>query len=103
MNLDAANVPAGKFVMIASTVEDVDNAKLFVKTSGGSFDLIADLSGATGVIGPTGNTGAQGPTGAQGKQGPTGAKGDTGNTGPQGPTGSQGKQGPTGAKGDTGA
>lgn len=110
MIADYANVPIGKFVVIASSVEDVDNAKLFVRSNSEDyFSYITDLSGATGLTGPTGADGNVGPTGAlgptgkvgpTGPQGPTGLTGGTGPTGPQGPTG---KVGPTGAIGPTGS
>jgi hypothetical protein len=114
MNSDAANVPVGKFVMIASNTQDVDNSKLYVKNSSGSFTFLTDMSGAQGVMGPTGptgptggtgSTGATGPTGntgPTGPTGPTGAKGDKGGTGNLGPTGPTGPTGPKGDKGDTG-
>ena len=90
MNADAANVATGKFVMIASTVEDPDNSKFYVKNDEGGFTFLNDFSGAQGVIGPTGETGG---TGAIGPTGPTGA---TGSVGPTGPTGKTGSVGPTG-------
>ena len=96
MNADAANVPAGKFVLIASNTQDPDNSKLYVKNSAGTFTFETDMSGSQGIQGPQGPVG---PTGATGKQGPTGA---TGGTGPVGPTGSTGKQGPTGVQGTVG-
>ena len=85
MNLDFSNskVKFGDFVIIASNVEDPDNAKLYVKTSNG-FNFITDMSGATGIQGPKGDTGETGPAG------------------PQGPQGVQGIQGPQGEKGETG-
>ena len=89
MNADKANVQQGKFVLIASNTEDVDNAKLYVKGAT-DFTFLTDLSGAQGIKGEKGNTGATGP------QGPQGLKGDTGATGPQG------SQGPKGDKRDTG-
>ena len=55
MNADAANVPAGKFVCIASNTEDPDNAKLYVKNSQGSFTFLTDLSGAQGIKGDKGD------------------------------------------------
>jgi hypothetical protein len=102
MNSDAANVPAGKFVMIASNTQDVDNSKLYVKNSSGSFTFLTDMSGAQGVMGPTGPTGPTGGTGSTGATGPTGNTGPTGPTGPQGGTGNLGPTGPTGPKGDKG-
>lgn len=85
MNLDFSNsnVKFGDFVIITSTVDDPDNAKLYVKTSSG-FNFITDMSGAAGIQGPKGDTG------------------EPGATGPQGPQGVQGIQGPQGEKGDTG-
>ena len=54
MNADAANVEEGKFVLIASSVEDEDNAKLYVKGSS-SFTFLTDLSGAQGIKGENGS------------------------------------------------
>jgi hypothetical protein len=59
--------------------------------AGGSWYLITNIKGPTGL---TGAQGAQGPQGPQGAQGVQGVKGDTG---------SQGIQGIQGLKGDTGA
>ena len=67
----------GDFVMIASNVNDPNNATLFTWT-GSEFKEIADLSGAQGI---------QGPQGLQGVQGPQGETGATGPVGPQGPAG----------------
>lgn len=113
MTTDYANVPIGKFVMITSNIEDVDNAKLYVRANVADyFSFIADLSGAQGIqgpVGPTGKTGAIGPTGKTGDTGsvgPTGSAGPigpTGKTGSVGPTGKTGSVGPTGATGDVGA
>ena len=83
MNADAANVPEGKFVIITSTVEEADNAKLFCKNATG-FSFITDMSGATGIKGEKGDTGDQGP---QGEQGPRGEQGLQGAAGPQGTRG----------------
>ena len=80
MNADAANVPEGEFVMIASTTQDPDNAKLYVKNGEGSFTYLSDLSGAQGI---------QGPRGEQGVPGPQGIPGPTGETGPRGSVKSQ--------------
>ena len=105
MNSDAANVPVGKFVMIASNTQDVDNSKLYVKNSSGSFTFLTDMSGAQGVMGPTGPTGPTGGTGSTGATGPTGNTGPTGpqgNLGPTGPKGGTGNLGPTGPTGPTG-
>lgn len=77
MNADSNNVPLNKFVIIASTVNDPDNAKLFIKTETG-MSLIADLSGANGIQGPAGPAGQTGPTGPIG---PRGEKGDRGEQG----------------------
>ena len=106
MEADADNVPAGKFVLIASTVEDPDNSKLYVKNTEGSFTFETDMSGAQGIKGDTGPVGPVGPTGADGaagEKGPTGAVGPTGADGVQGPTGAKGNTGPVGPTGATGA
>lgn len=106
MKADSANVAVGKFVMITSSVEDEDNAKLYVRSNTSElFSFVSDLSGAQGIqgpVGPTGATGATGTQGATGKTGPTGATGAVGPTGPQGNVGATGPTGPTGKTGNTG-
>lgn len=48
MNADAANVPEGKFVMIATTdPTDPENARLYGKNSQGSFTFLSDLDQAS--------------------------------------------------------
>ena len=61
MNQDASNVPEGSFVLIASTEDDPDNAKLYVKGSD-AFTYMSDLSGAQGIEGPAGKDGTPGIT-----------------------------------------
>ncbi len=104
-------VPFGGFAIIASTPEDPDNAKLFVKGET-QYVFVTDMSGSRGLMGPTGpqgEQGAQGPTGArgtdgaQGPTGPQGAQGSPGNDGEDGETGATGPQGATGPTGPTGA
>ena len=70
----------GDFVMIASNVNDPNNATLFTWT-GSEFKEIADLSGAQGIQGPQGEQGEQGPKGDPGERGPEGAQGKNGNDG----------------------
>ena len=70
MEADAANVEEGKFVMIASSEDDPDNAKLYVKAESG-FNFVTDLSGAQGIQGPQGKPGIQGSQGEPGKDGVT--------------------------------
>lgn len=55
MELDYLNpeIKEGDFVMITSTVEDPDNAKIYVKGSQ-YFNFVVDMSGATGIQGPQG-------------------------------------------------
>lgn len=52
MNADFPNVPPveGDFVLIASTVDDPDNAKMYVKGAT-TFVYVSDLSGAQGIQG----------------------------------------------------
>lgn len=50
MNADKDNIQEGKFVMIASSTEDEDNAKLYVKGPS-AFSFVSDLSGAQGING----------------------------------------------------
>ena len=83
MKADASNVPEGSFVLIASTPEDPDNSKLYVRTSSSdpddAFDFLTDMSGAQGIKGEQGPQGVQGPQGIQGPQGepgPTYSAGD---------------------------
>lgn len=70
-------VGVGQFVVIdTGNVEDVDNAKLYLKGAS-SYSYITDMSGATGLTGPQG---PKGETGATGLTGPKGDKGDSGTT-----------------------
>ena len=55
MNADFDNMNVGDYVMIASTVEVEDNAKLYVKGDS-QWIFITDFSGATGIKGETGVT-----------------------------------------------
>lgn len=53
MQADLSNVPEGEFVLISNEdMEDVDNAKLYVRTSSG-FNFLVDMSGAKGFTGKT--------------------------------------------------
>ena len=97
----SSDLDEGDFCIIASNVEDKDNADLYVR-QGTKMKLIVDLSGATGIQGPAGPQGKQGVQGPQGNVGPQGPKGDKGDTGPQGPAGDTGATGPQGLKGDKG-
>lgn len=119
MELDKENVEEGNFVLIASSVEDEDNAKLYVKGAK-DFTFLTDLSGAQGIKGekgekgdtglqgiqgergPQGLQGIQGPQGLQGKKGEQGEKGEKGDIGPQGIKGDTGPQGAQGEKGEKG-
>lgn len=58
MNNDfsGVDVKEGELVIISSTVEDEDNAKMYKKGTS-SYEFIADLSGATGERGPQGEKG----------------------------------------------
>ena len=95
MELDKENVEEGNFVLIASSVEDEDNAKLYVKGAK-DFTFLTDLSGAQGIKGEKGEKGDTGLQGIQGERGPQGLQGI------QGPQGLQGKKGEQGEKGDQG-
>ena len=53
MNADFDNMEVGDYVMIASSVEDEDNAKLYVKTDT-EWVFITDFSGAIGIQGEPG-------------------------------------------------
>ena len=80
MNADFDNMELGDYVMIASSVEVQDNAKLYTKGQT-QWIFITDFSGATGIQGEKGEQGEQGVQGLQGIQGEKGDKGDTGDTG----------------------
>ena len=54
------------FVIIASTVEDPDNSKLYMKNASNGWTFITDLSGAEGIQGPQGEKGDKGDTGDAG-------------------------------------
>lgn len=82
----------GDFVIISSTVDDPDNAKLYL-WNGTAFTFVTDMSGATGVKGDTGAQGVQGEQGLQGEQGPQGPQGIQGTTGPAGKDGANGVDG----------
>lgn len=97
----SSDLDEGDFCIIASNVEDKDNADLYVR-QGTKMKLIVDLSGATGIQGPAGPQGKQGVQGPQGNVGPQGPKGDTGATGPQGPAGPKGDKGDIGPQGPQG-
>lgn len=94
-----SDVKEGDFVMISSTVEDPDNAKLYLRGASG-YSFVTDLSGAQGMRGEQGIQGPKGDTGERGPKGDTGERGPQGEQGIQGPKGDTGEQGP---KGDTGA
>lgn len=58
---DRASIPEGAFVIIASSSEDEDNAKLFVRANPGDaettgFSFLTDMSGAQGIKGETGKS-----------------------------------------------
>ena len=104
-NSKGAGFEDGDFTVIASTVDDPDNSKMYV-WDGSKFTYISDLSGAQGIqgpVGPKGDTGAQGPQGLTGPQGVQGVQGKTGATGATGPVGPKGDKGDVGPQGATGA
>ena len=74
MNEDFNNMTLGDYVMIASSVEVEDNAKLYTRGQS-AWIFITDFSGATGIQGPQGERGPQGPQGEQGVQGIQGPQG----------------------------
>lgn len=80
MNADFNNMILGDYVMIASSVELEDNAKLYTRGQS-AWIFITDFSGATGIQGP------------QGERGPQGVQGEQGIPGVQGPQGIQGVAG----------
>ena len=74
MNADFNNMTLGDYVMIASSVELEDNAKLYTRGQS-EWIFITDFSGATGIQGPQGERGIQGIQGEQGIQGIQGPQG----------------------------
>lgn len=104
MNADFNNMQLGDYVMIASTVEVEDNAKLYTRGES-QWIYISDFSGAQGIRGETGltpniqiGTVVSGSTPSVTRTGTNenpilnftlvkGDKGDTGNTGETGATG----------------
>ena len=78
MNADFNNMQVGDYVMIASSVEVQDNAKLYTRGES-AWIFITDFSGATGIQGEQGPQGIQGIQGEQGIQGIQGIQGETGN------------------------
>ena len=74
MNADFNNMTLGDYVMIASSVEVEDNAKLYTRGQS-AWIFITDFSGATGIQGPQGERGIQGIQGEQGIQGIQGPQG----------------------------
>lgn len=89
-SMSGDNLTKGDFVMISSTVEDPDNAKLYL-WNGTGFTFVTDMSGATGIKGDTGEQGIQGIQGVQGEQGKQGIQGVQGETGAAGKDGVNGK------------
>jgi hypothetical protein len=79
-SMSGTGLTIGDFVMISSTIEDPDNAKLYL-WNGTEFTFITDMSGATGIKGDTGEQGIQGDQGIQGIQGPPGPQGTPGKDG----------------------
>ena len=74
MYADMDNVPYDKIVLIASNVDDPDNARMYVRTVIG-YSYLTDLSGAQGIKGEQGIQGIQGVPGEQGKPGVDGIDG----------------------------
>lgn len=80
-------VAEGQFVLIdTGNVEDVDNAKLYVKGAE-AYSYLTDLSGAQGMTGPAGERGQQGVQGEPGAKGDKGADGLSITVGTGAPTG----------------
>lgn len=67
MNADysGTDVDVGEYVMITSSVEDPDNACVYIKGSE-AYEFVVDMSGATGIKGDKGDTGETGATGPAG-------------------------------------
>ncbi len=70
MNADYNNpdIDIGSFVVIVSSVENEDNAKLYIKGEN-DYVFVVDMSGMTGIQGEQGIQGIQGVQGIQGEKG----------------------------------
>lgn len=121
MNADKDNVDELTTAIISSTVDDPDNAAIYI-FDGTNWKFLSDLSGFTGVgiqsITLTSGDHSPGSTDTytilctdnsaytftvhNGRTGPDGPQGPTGAAGPVGPPGPEGKQGPIGATGAQG-
>lgn len=82
-SMSGTGLTNGDFVMISSTVEDPDNAKMYL-WNGVEFTFITDMSGATGIKGDAGEQGIQGEQGIKGDTGPQGVQGIQGVAGTDG-------------------
>ena len=120
MNADAANVPDGEFVSIASNENDPDNGKVYQRSADGEADFvfIFDLSGAQGIQGEAATiqigqvlTGEAGTNASVENVGTENAailnftipRGATGAAGKDGVNGADGKDGVNGQDGADGA
>ena len=106
------NFSAGQTVPNLASVRLGTGGRITIALSGGSADVIVDLSGYyvpgpdkgdKGDAGAAGAAGAIGPAGAVGASGPTGLTGPVGSTGAAGAVGPQGNPGPIGPAGTPGA
>ena len=68
MQADFDNMEVNDYVMIATSVETPDNAKMYVRGEE-EWIFITDFSGATGIQGPQGIQGIQGEQGIAGQDG----------------------------------
>lgn len=78
----ADDIKEGDMAIIASTVDDEDNGKLYIRANN-EMKFLVDMSGAQGIKGDKGDQGIQGPQGekgADGLQGPQGERGPVGYT-----------------------
>lgn len=92
-------IVTGQFAIIETgDTNNAENSRLYL-WNGSAYSYVSDLSGAQGIIGPTG---AVGYTGSAGTNGYTGSIGYTGSAGTNGYTGSSGSAGANGATGATG-
>ncbi|MBM6954607.1 collagen-like protein [Limosilactobacillus coleohominis] len=76
----ATDLSDGDIAVIASNVDDPDNAKMYVR-KGEEMGFITDMSGATGMQGPEGKQGPKGDPGERGEKGEQGVQGPAGQVG----------------------
>ena len=76
----ADDIKEGDMAIIASTVDDEDNGKLYIRAND-QMKFLVDMSGAQGIKGDKGDQGPQGKQGIPGQDGQQGPQGERGPVG----------------------